>query len=149
MTRFFVRAAERSDWDRIVLIEALAFERASWGPRSVRDGLSAALVNAFVVCRTAGVEPDGFALWRSMGDEAEILSIAVAPDRRRSGMGRALLDEVIVSATAEGMRALFLEVDAGNAAARALYDRAGFLKVGLRKRYYRNGADALVLRRDL
>lgn len=149
MTSYFVRAADRADWDRIVLIEALAFERASWGPNSVREGLATALVNAFVVCRTAGLPPDGFALWRSMGDEAEILSIAIAPDKRRHGMGRALLDEVMLSATAEGMRALFLEVDAGNVAARALYDRAGFHKVGLRRKYYRNGADALVLRKDL
>ena len=149
MTAYFVRAAGRSDWDRIVLIEALAFERASWGPRSVRDGLSAALVSAFVVCRTAGDMPDGFALWRSLGDEAEILSIAVAPDRRRRGMGKALLDEVMISAASEGLRALFLEVDAGNAPARALYFGAGFQKVGLRKKYYRNGADALVLRKDL
>lgn len=149
MNAFFVRAADRSDWDRIVLIEALAFERASWGPQSVRDGLSAALVNAFVVCRTAGAMPDGFALWRSMGDEAEILSIAIAPDQRRRGMGKALLEEVVHSATSEGMRSLFLEVDAGNTAARALYERSGFSRVGLRKRYYRNGADALVLRKDL
>jgi ribosomal-protein-alanine N-acetyltransferase len=149
VTAFFVRAADRSDWDRIVLIEALAFERASWGPKSVREGLATALVNAFVVCRTAGEAPDGFALWRSIGEEAEILSIAVAPDRRRRGMGKALLDEVLVSAAAEGMRALFLEVDAGNEPARSLYDRAGFRKVGLRKKYYRNGADALVLRKDL
>ena len=146
---FFVRAADRSDWDRIVLIEALAFERASWGGKSVREGLSTALVNAFVVCRTVGALPDGFALWRSMGDEAEILSIAVAPDRRRGGMGRALLDEILISAASEGLRSLYLEVDAGNTAARALYDRAGFQRVGLRKKYYRNGADALVLRKDL
>lgn len=146
---FFVRAADRSDWDRIVLIEALAFERASWGGKSVREGLSTALVNAFVVCRTVGELPDGFALWRSMGDEAEILSIAVAPDRRRGGMGRALLDEILISAASEGMRSLYLEVDAGNTAARALYDHAGFQRVGLRKKYYRNGADALVLRKDL
>lgn len=146
---YFVRAADRRDWDRIVLIEALAFGKASWGPVAVRDGLSAALSNAFVVCRTAGEEPQGFALWRSLGDEAEILSIAVAPEHRRRGMAAALLDEVATSAAAEGMRALFLEVDAGNVAARRLYERAGFYRVGLRRRYYRNGADALVLRKDL
>lgn len=146
---YFVRAADRGDWDRIVLIEQIAFERASWGAKAVRDGLSAALVSAFVVCRTAGASPDGFALWRGLGDEAEILSIAVAPDVRRRGMAEALLAEILVSAAAEGLRALFLEVDSGNVAARALYEKAGFEKVGVRRRYYRNGADALVLRRDL
>ncbi|MBY0423534.1 MAG: GNAT family N-acetyltransferase, partial [Parvularculaceae bacterium] len=113
------------------------------------DGLSAALANAFVVCRTAGAEPQGFALWRSLGDEAEILSIAVAPEHRRRGMAAALLDEVAISATSEGMRAIFLEVAANNAPARGLYERAGFYRVGLRRKYYRNGADALVLRKDL
>lgn len=146
---YFVRAAERDDWDRIVLIEALAFEKASWGPRAVRDGLSAALVNAFVVCRTAGLPADGFALWRNLGEEAEILSIGVAPDARGRGMAKALVEEIQISARAEGVRALFLEVDAGNTAARRLYEQTGFAKVAVRKRYYRNGADAIVMRRDL
>jgi ribosomal-protein-alanine N-acetyltransferase len=44
---------------------------------------------------------------------------------------------------------MFLEVASGNQAARALYERAGFIRVGRRARYYPNGGDALVLRADL
>ena len=99
--------------------------------------------------RAPALPAEGFALWRRLGEEGEILSFAVAPEARREGLARALLSEVMVSASAEGVAAMFLEVDAGNAPAIALYKSAGFQQVGRRRRYYRNGADALVLRRAL
>jgi ribosomal-protein-alanine N-acetyltransferase len=68
---------------------------------------------------------------------------------RRRGGARALIGEVIERARSEGVRKLFLEVDVSNTAAAALYASAGFERIGLRKRYYKNGGDALVMRLDL
>ncbi len=88
-------------------------------------------------------------MWRRIGDEAEILTLAVAPEHQRQGCASALLTAVIAALRNEGVRALFLEVDAGNAAAIALYAGCGFVRIARRRRYYRTGADALVMRVDL
>ena len=94
------------------------------------------------------VAPEGFALARVLAQEAELLTLAVAPGARRRGLGRALLEGCLAQAARRGAGAMFLEVAADNAAARALYARAGFAETGLRRGYY-DGTDALVLRRDL
>jgi ribosomal-protein-alanine N-acetyltransferase len=73
----------------------------------------------------------------------------VAPAARRRGLGTRLLDAAMALATAHGARVAFLEVSIGNAAARTLYARAGFIPTGRRPRYYADGTDALVLRRRL
>jgi ribosomal-protein-alanine N-acetyltransferase len=96
-------------------------------------------------------QPGGFALGQVMADEAELLTIAVAPADRRRGLGRLLLDAFLTDCTARGAEAVFLEVDAGNAAALALYHSAGFRMAGRRRAYYHapdgTSTDALVLRR--
>ena len=86
----------------------------------------------------------GFILARSAGGEAEILALAVLPEARRCGLGRALLDCVLART---GGSPVFLEVAADNAAAMALYLAAGFAECGRRRDYYAGGRDALVLRR--
>lgn len=144
-----IRPASAADFDAIVAIEAASFREASWGAAAVREGLSAPLVSALVAARTAGGPAEGFALWRTLGDEAEILSIGVLPARRRQGVARSLMAAALEDARAEGLRAMFLEVDAANEAARALYRGLDFYEVGRRRRYYRNGHDALILRKDL
>jgi len=95
------------------------------------------------------VENTGFILARAVAGEAEVLTLAVAPAARRAGTGRALLQAALDGASARGANAMFLEVSRNNTAAGALYLSAGFTEVGLRRRYYSDGADALVLRRDL
>ena len=95
---------------------------------------------------------DGFVMARAAGDEAEILTLAVAPAARGRGLGRALLQAAINKAGALGAQTMFLEVGADNPHALALYAGLGFAKVGTRKAYYSNasgGTDALVLRLSL
>jgi ribosomal-protein-alanine N-acetyltransferase len=92
---------------------------------------------------------DGLILVRTAGDEAEVLTLAVRPGARRRRLGTALLQEAILQATAAGANVLFLEVSIKNTAALALYRQFGFSRAGLRRRYYSDGTDALVLRRDL
>ena len=94
----------------------------------------------------------GFVMARAAGDEAEILTLAVAPAARGKGLGRALLQAAINKAQAMGAQTMFLEVGADNPQALALYAGLGFAKVGTRKAYYSTasgGSDALVLRLSL
>ncbi|WP_160000387.1 GNAT family N-acetyltransferase [Roseomonas sp. 18066] len=115
----------------------------AWGPDALR--LMLEMPGAF--CLLAGEA--GFILARVAADEAEILTLAVHPAARRQGLALALLETTALAAAARGAAALFLEVSAGNAPARALYAAAGFAEVGRRRRYYADGSDALVLRLDL
>jgi ribosomal-protein-alanine N-acetyltransferase len=94
-------------------------------------------------------EPGGVIMARVAADEAEILTLAVAPDVRRAGIGRALVDVAAAHAFSLGATRFFLEVSMTNQAAQALYRAAGFVQVGRRARYYPDGSDALVLSRGL
>ncbi len=95
----------------------------------------------------------GFVLSRVAAGEAEILTLAVAPEWRRRGIATNLLAPHLSGLAAIQVTRLFLEVGAENTAARALYANFGFAEVGERKAYYRTtGAEmagALVMRRDL
>jgi ribosomal-protein-alanine N-acetyltransferase len=83
-------------------------------------------------------------------DEGWINNIAVRRDRQRSGIGRALLDDLIGEATRRGVRHLLLEVAADNAPAQRLYARYGFEAVGVRRGYYQpSNTDAVVMRVDI
>ena len=96
---------------------------------------------------------DGFALVRVIADEAELLTLAVAPEARRQGIGRAMLAEALDRAARRGAVTMHLEVAADNTPALALYDRAGFARTGRRPGYYRSPVgqrtDALLLARAL
>lgn len=96
------------------------------------------------------VEGDAaFLAGRAVAGEAELLTLAVAPEARRRGLGRRLVARFVYQARARGAAEAFLEVAADNAAAIGLYRAAGFALAGRRRDYYAPGADALVLRRPL
>jgi ribosomal-protein-alanine N-acetyltransferase len=87
----------------------------------------------------------GMILARVAADEAEILTLGVAPAARRLGVGRALVLEAARVAAERGAGRLLLEVSAANQAARALYESLGFIEAGRRQRYYADGTDAWLL----
>lgn len=95
----------------------------------------------------------GFVLARSAGDEAEVLTLAVAPAARRRGIAAALTLAAGEHAREQGARRLFLEVADANEPAKSLYARLGFREIARRKGYYRGGdgrdGDALVLAVEL
>lgn len=106
-------------------------------------------------------EPLGFVLLRAVvfdaGGEAEVLTIATRPQRRRQGVARQLMTTALTAAIERGVTRVFLDVAQDNAPARALYDDLGFGQVGRRKAYYARGkmggenprVDALVMALDV
>lgn len=149
MSDWRIRPARLDDAAAIIDLEGRAFASASWGASAVADGLTAPHVSTLIAFPETDRAAAGFVFWRSLGEEAEILSIGVAPRLRRKGCARAMMAEVIRAARDDGVRKLFLEVDVANAAAAILYESLGFERIGRRKRYYRNGGDALVMRLNL
>jgi ribosomal-protein-alanine N-acetyltransferase len=94
----------------------------------------------------------GYAVLMLAVDESELLDIAIDAGHQRQGWGRKLLDEIMVLARHFGMHCMVLEVRASNKAAIALYRKAGFGDIGLRRDYYQaqNGReDAILMGREL
>ena len=131
-------------------IHAKAFHQG-WSAQEITDLALEPSVLAHVALDSKEKTVLGFSLARSAGQEAEILTIVIDPARQGGGLGRLLLQTQLEALQAQGVAEVFLEVEAGNAAALALYKRLGFSQVGERKAYYaRPGqppATALILRR--
>ncbi|MBL4917966.1 GNAT family N-acetyltransferase [Tabrizicola sp. DMG-N-6] len=80
--------------------------------------------------------PGAFLLGRSVLDEAEILTLAVAPEARRQGLARQLLSQFHSAAMGRGAARAFLEVAETNAPAIALYQNVGWQQAGRRRAYF-------------
>lgn len=91
---------------------------------------------------------NGFIVWRTVCDEAELITIGVAPGARRTGIAAAMLEIMAHELKKSGIKKIFLEVAADNTAARTLYEKNGFKPVGTRPKYY-DGVDAILMARDL
>jgi ribosomal-protein-alanine N-acetyltransferase len=144
-----LRFAEAGDADALHALHAQAFA-APW-PAAEIERLMRILGGFAVIAETEALQ--GFILARVVADEAEILTLAVSPDVRRQGIGRALVEAAAEESARRGARSFFLEVAEDNPEALALYESADFQAVGLRRAYYARPdarpADALVLRRPL
>lgn len=150
-----IDTANLGDADDLAEIHAGAFHRG-WSPAEIEALLADRRTIAIVGRRGSLLgsrRPVGFVIVRAAGDEAEVLTLAVAPAHRRRGIGRLVMDEAIRRLYADRVKALFLEVDEGNLAALALYRRLGFSVAGRRGNYYARpeggSAAALVMRADI
>ena len=143
--------ATPADAAAMAAVHATSFD-APWGADEIATLLSGPGGFGLVVRKPETGAIAGFILARAIAGEAEVLTLAVDPAHRRSGVGLALVEAAAIAAAAAGAQSLFLEVASDNQAALALYRSAGFGQVGQRPAYYRREAgavDALVLRRDL
>ena len=114
-----------------------------WSVSSCRGALENPCVHAVVAEDEEGIA--GYAFLMGTQDEAEILRIAVDPDKRRRHIGSALMDELLDYGDNEGYISIFLEVRESNEAARALYEQSGFEIIGKRVEYYRNPVEDAVI----
>jgi ribosomal-protein-alanine acetyltransferase len=146
-----LRPLQPTDLDRVAEIERAVFSDA-WSRESLAELVALEHVHAWVLetdpVGTGEAAPAiaGYAVLSLVADEGELLNLAVSPELRGGGGGRALLDEVVRQVRSRGGRRVVLEVRRSNRAALDLYRRAGFRVVGARPGYYRAPTeDALVL----
>lgn len=127
-------------FDNVANLHAKCFPHKPWG------------VNDFADLKKSGCDiiasDNGFIVYRAVADEAEIISIGVAPDVRRTGIAAAMLGIVENELRRVGIKKIFLEVAENNAPARALYMGAGYQEMGRRPKYY-DGIDAIMMQKDL
>jgi ribosomal-protein-alanine N-acetyltransferase len=129
-----VRDATVSDLTEIAAIQAASPETSQWPPS---DHLNCDCRVAIVSGRIVGF----LTARQTAPGEREVLNLAVAPEHRRQGIARRLLQEEL------GRGTCFLEVRESNTAAIALYTSAGFQIVGRRPAYYEDPAEAGVVMR--
>ncbi|HZL00944.1 MAG TPA: GNAT family N-acetyltransferase [Caulobacteraceae bacterium] len=145
-----IRPATVADVEVLAALHALCFA-APWSASELATLL--ATPGASALMAEDAESPAGWVMIRRAADEAEVLTLAIAPGHRRRGVGRALLRAACASATAQGAGRMLLEVAGDNAAAARLYASERFEAVGTRPAYYvRAGggaADAVVLSRPL
>jgi [ribosomal protein S18]-alanine N-acetyltransferase len=96
------------------------------------------------VCERAG-KVVALLQWRNLGEEVEVLDLAVAVKHRRQGNARFLLEQFISLVQDYGIRGIFLEVRESNVPAIALYRKCGFSTSGRRPNYYRQPDEAAIL----
>jgi len=91
---------------------------------------------------------NGFIVYRTVADEAEIITIGVDPETRRNGIASAMIRIIEKDVKNQGVKKIFLEVASNNIPAQKLYENSGYTKVGLRPKYY-DGVDAILMAKDL
>lgn len=126
-----------ADLNDVMEVMDAAFGRR-FGEAWTRSQLAGILPMSGVLLTLAREADDrtiGFSLVRTVGDEAELLLLAVIPARQREGIGRRMLDDFMARAAANGVRRVHLEVRDGNAAV-GMYRGAGFEQAGKRLNYY-------------
>ena len=146
-----LRPVELADLGALARLHAQCFPEERWDEKALAELLGMAGSSGHLIEDAAG-KPLGFILDLLLAGDGEILTLAVAPEARRQGVARALLEDLFVRGRRTAVRGIGLEVAADNPAARQLYESCGFLPSGRRRAYYRrNGQsiDALVFRRLL
>jgi len=141
-----------ADLPRVMEIERGAFAHP-WSEDLVRRELEHAwsifLLATEARAEQSGESPEavvGFVIAWLVHDELHVLNVAVAPEERRRGMGRALMEEVQGRGRRQGARLATLEVRSSNAPALALYRALGWRQVGIRPGYYADeNEDAVIM----
>ena len=139
---------QKSDADRVYEIENQAFFEP-WSKQSlIKDLKDNTFLNHYVLEEEGEIL--GFYIVSYILDEAEIFTIAIDNTYRRRGLGSKLLDHLIEKSKQRDVSKIWLEVSTKNTPALRLYEKYGFVKVGLRKNYYQKvGEDAYNMLKEL
>lgn len=141
----------QDDSQRLAFLHSKSFDRP-WTAQQFSDALALPTTLGFATA-DEGAGFQAFILLSAVKPEAEILTIATAPNSRRSGHSKRLLETGVFHLLQRGVETLFLEVAVGNAAARCFYQANGFVQTGKRPNYYQladgSREDALIMSRAL
>jgi len=140
-----IRRMTPADIPTVIEIDTAAGILQPWSPNSYAHELN----KQTAFCWVAEVEgrlAGSLTMWDLVG-EAEIANIAVHPDFWRQGIARALMQTALDKAAKLGLTRVMLEVRASNEPAQSLYRAFGFVEDGLRRGYYVNGEDAILMSR--
>jgi len=142
---YLIRPMQLSDLARVLEIENLCYPNP-WSAELFQRELYNSL-SAIDLLWLEGELAGYLCSWLVSG-ELNILNVAISPAFRRRGAAAALLCHVLERSRRQGLERAFLEVRVGNGGAIALYRSFGFRETSLRKRYYPDGEDAMIMTRN-
>lgn len=137
-----VMSMAEEDLDEVIAIETFAHPRP-WSRTHFLEEVRSTC--AFCLVARGNGALLGYLCARHLLDEGEVLNVAVHPNSRGRGVGRLLMARGLAECRQRGARSVVLEVRLSNEPAKHLYRRFGFVVTGMRKRYYENGEDALLM----
>lgn len=144
--QFQIRMMENRDVDAVLAIQSLCPEMAQWTLWDYNRVAAGDMAGWVAEERNnERNEVAGFLVARQIGDDIEVLNLAVAPDARRNRVGTILLSQAITWAVSLGAENVLLEVRESNHAALQFYERHGFGATGRRPRYYTAPVDDALL----
>lgn len=141
-----IRPMEKNDLDGVLAIELVSYP-VPWKREHFLQEIHSHLAFPFVAVIEGKLA--GYLCLMSLFEEAQIMNIAVAPEFRRMGVARVLMNLAIATAREKGAENLVLEVRESNCAAIALYEGYGFQRYFVRKGYYESKEDAILMERSL
>ncbi|WP_413542333.1 ribosomal protein S18-alanine N-acetyltransferase [Arthrobacter sp. YA7-1] len=136
------------DVTAVEVLERRLFPVDAWPMQMFVDELAQIDTRRYVVAEADG-KIVAYAGLMCIEPIADVQTIAVVPEFEGRGIGSAILTELIEEARRRGAVEVLLEVRADNPRAQALYVRFGFEQIHVRRRYYRDGTDALIMRLTL
>ena len=148
MTTSIIKVRPMRWWD-IDVVDPLEQELFPLDPWSIDQWWRelAQLHNHYFVVESAG-ELCGYAGLSISGIDADIQTIAIADSFQGKGIGRKLLNQLVARSRELGVTYIFLEVRSDNTSALSMYSSFGFAEISKRAKYYPDGTDAVILRRD-
>ncbi|MEU8192532.1 ribosomal protein S18-alanine N-acetyltransferase [Microbispora amethystogenes] len=144
-----LRQMTAEDLPAVMEIERATFPADAWSEAMLRGELRDQPRTRHYLVAEVGERIVGYAGLAAAADQADVQTIAVLAEHRRAGVGAALMDALLAEAVRRGATSVFLEVRADNPPAQAMYERFGFRRLGLRRRYYEDGTDAITMTKDL
>jgi ribosomal-protein-alanine N-acetyltransferase len=138
-----------TDAAAVAALDAALFGGNAWSPAAWEQEAGQPEPDRRYVVLEVGAAVAGYGGILRAGSDADILTVAVAPQHRGQGLGGALVEHLLGIARQWRCLAVFLEVEEGNEAALRLYRAAGFAEVGVRRHYYGADRHAVTMRRRL
>ena len=139
-----IRLWEEKDLPILTALEEECFSDP-WNEQALKSSFDLPFTHCFLA--EEGGQVCGYCVLSVLFEDAEVLNIAVAPAYRKQGYGRLLMETMLEKARSLNALQCFLEVRESNTPAIRLYESYGFAQYGVRKRYYEDGENALVMKK--
>ena len=144
-----IRPMQISDLPKVLDIEQELFPSDAWTEQLFLGELAEVPNSRAVSVFELDGQVIGYASLRFVDREADVNTIAIAKQFQGQGFGKKLLVWMLEEAKLKGAREIFLDVRADNPAAVGLYQNEGFERIDIRRNYYDNKIDAIVMRKKL
>ena len=141
-----IRPWEEKDIDAIAEMEERCFSDP-WKKSDLANVVKYPFYQSFLA--EEGGQVCGYGCLIVLFEDAELANIAVSPDVRGKGVGKALMESMHEKAKALGAERMLLEVRVSNASAIGLYEKYGYHRYGIREKYYADGEDAYLMTKAL